>query len=642
MTCDVTTIDSNVSGLSFAEEECRGVLPGIGGADAKWFGLEPNGYNDFGGEVTRKARKPINALRKNKKGSVTGQNASAGFSQDLTQTNSLRLEQTFYFAAARQRPTTDPLNGTPVVITSTDSGDDSYNATAGLDRFLVGHLVMGSGFAQSANNAVAAVASVAAGKVTVGTGLVTEASPPAAAKLEVVGFEFAAGAVALTVSAALGTLTISGLAAATGTYTTAAQPAADDTVTVGGVTYTFKAALSTGPTVANQVLRGASEAAALANLAAAINGGDGIGITYSLGTVANPMVSATSGAHTVVVTARKKGTAGNAIATAETGAGSWGGATLAGGTGAAGWLSLGVIPGEWIGIGGDDVATRYSTGSNVAGYARVHTVTDDAITFNDPTWVPTAEAGGAKTLRVWLGIVLRDEDERSLITKRYVQFERTLGEDSAGPQAEYIKGCLGNELTINVPEEDFLSVEMAFVGTSTEVRTGLEDLKIGKRFPAPGETAFNTSTDLYRLRLNVLDPLTLAPSPLFGYASEATLKISNGVAPVKALGSSVAIDTSAGNFTATGSATVFFADIEATNAVRQNADVAFSQIYARANSGFVFDQPLVGLGGGRANIEVDKPITLPLTMEAGESIYGHQMLQVTFPYLPDVLMPIQE
>lgn len=643
MTCEVTTIDSNVSGLSFAEEACRGELPGVAGADAVWFGLEPNGYNDFGGDVTRKARKPINALRKNQKGSIVGQSADAGFSQDMTQTNSLRLEQTFFFAAARQKASTQPLNGTAVPITSTDAGDDSYNAAAGLNRFLAGHLIKPSGFATSDNNALAVVVSAVAGKVVASTALVTEAAPPAAAQLEAVGFRFAASAIALTVSAALATLTIAGLAAATGTYTLTAanQPANDDTVTIGTTVYTFKTVLSVGPTVAYQVLRGAAQADSLNNLVSAINGTAGVGVTYSVGTVAHPNVTAARVGATAVVTAILKGVAGNAIASTEVGANSsWGAVTLAGGTGAAGWLSMGLIAGEWLGIGGDDVGTRYSTGTNAAGYGRIHTITDTVITLNDTTWTPSAEAGVGKTIDVYFGTVLRDEDVRALITKRYVQFERTLGDDSAGTQAEYIKGCIGNELTINVPEEDFLGVELSFVGTSTESRTGLQGLKAGTRVAAPGESAYNTSSDLYRMRLNVLDPNTLNPSALFGYASEASMKISNGISAVKALGNAVAIDAAASNFNGSGSAKVFFTEVAAVDAVRQNADVAFSSIFAKNNHGLIFDQPLVGLGGSRAKIEVDKPITLDLTMDAAQSVYGHQFIQMTFPYLPTVLMPI--
>ena len=52
---------------------------------------------------------------------------------------------------------------------------------------------------------------------------------------------------------------------------------ATDAITIGGVTFTFVSSLST---TAWEVLKGANDAAALANLAAAVNGGTGAGTTY--------------------------------------------------------------------------------------------------------------------------------------------------------------------------------------------------------------------------------------------------------------------------------------------------------------------------------------------------------------------------
>ena len=52
---------------------------------------------------------------------------------------------------------------------------------------------------------------------------------------------------------------------------------ATDAITIAGVTFTFVSSLST---TAGTVLKGANDAAALANLAAAVNGAAGAGTTY--------------------------------------------------------------------------------------------------------------------------------------------------------------------------------------------------------------------------------------------------------------------------------------------------------------------------------------------------------------------------
>lgn len=122
--------------------------------------------------------------------------------------------------------------------------------------------------------------------------------------------------------------------AATGTLTSDGTNVADaDTVTIGSRTYTFKTALSTGPTVANEIKIGASAAVTLDNLKAAINGDPGAGALYSVNTLAHSQVSATTNTDTTqVVEAKTAGTGGNAIASTEVSTHlSWGGATLSGG-----------------------------------------------------------------------------------------------------------------------------------------------------------------------------------------------------------------------------------------------------------------------------------------------------------------------
>lgn len=106
-----------------------------------------------------------------------------------------------------------------------------------------------------------------------------------------------------------GTLTVSG----------ATLPAAGNTVTVGDTTYTFAANI-TSQSAANTVLIGTDVPSTLANLAGAINaastGGQAAGTTYSSGTVANSLVTATGTTDTTVtLQAINSGSVGNTAAT---------------------------------------------------------------------------------------------------------------------------------------------------------------------------------------------------------------------------------------------------------------------------------------------------------------------------------------
>lgn len=130
-------------------------------------------------------------------------------------------------------------------------------------------------------------------------------------------------------------MSIPAAVAATGTLTSdGTVPTAADTVVVGGVTYTFRASVST---TANEVLIGTGGAAVadtMANLAAAINAGTGSGTKYGSATVINPDVYATADATHVYVTSKVPGTVGNFLPTTETSSHlSYGATKLSGGTG---------------------------------------------------------------------------------------------------------------------------------------------------------------------------------------------------------------------------------------------------------------------------------------------------------------------
>lgn len=515
--CEIAKVDSNITGLAYAEEVCLKQLPTLAddGADPVWYSLEPNSYSDFGGELATVARAPIDPSRQNKKGTITDLDASGGFNQDFTKSNLTRLLQGFFFADARQLPATQPLNGAQVAITGAVAADDEYTAASGLAIFGANQLVFASGFGVAANNGLKLVVSAAAGALEVADGLADEASPPAAAKLEMVGRQLAAADANIVMSGSVATLV----------------------VTAGD--------FSTMPEL---------------------------------------------------------------------------------------------FPGRWIFIGGDNAANRFA---NNVGYARIATVAAKTLTFDDTTFAAVNETGTGKSIQLFVGTVIKNEKTPSLIKRRSYNIERQLGEGENGTQAEYLEGAVANEFTLNYPSADKLNADLAFVACDNTQRSGDVDdeIKIGTRVAAPGEDAYNTSSDIYRIKMHVHNPASSNPAALFGYVTEGNISINNGVTPNKAVGVLGAFDTSAGNFVVGGSVTAYFSTVAAVKAVRANADVGLSVIGAAKNAGFIFDIPLLGLGGGRLNVEKDAPIMVPLEPAGAENANGYTMLYEVFPYLPTVAMP---
>lgn len=194
--------DSNVTGLSIAEEASVGVLPG----SPVWYAQEPNSYGDFGGQIQTVARDTINASRQRQKGTTTDFDASGSFNMDVTQNNLTRLLQGFVFSDAHEKMDTQPLNATAIVISAVDATDDGWEAASGLDDFAVGDIVLASGFTNSANNGIHVLDNVASGEVQTPSALVTE-TPPAGARLQTVGYQFASGDAEIEVTGGVASLT---------------------------------------------------------------------------------------------------------------------------------------------------------------------------------------------------------------------------------------------------------------------------------------------------------------------------------------------------------------------------------------------------------------------------------------------------
>lgn len=509
----LTKIDSNVTGLRYAQEDSYKVVSG----DETWIPLEPNSYDDFGGEISTVARNPINPTRQRKKGVTTDLDASGGFNMDLTQTNLQDILQGFFFADLRRK------GEEAVTLVDVDGANPDEYEVASTAGFAVGYLIKGSGFTNAANNAMNLVTAVVNNvSVEVANGLLVAETPPAGAQITVVGVQGAAG-----------------------------------DIDVDGA--------GTWPALTSTTLN---------------------------------------------------------------------------------FTTLGLVVGEFIWIGGDSASLRFVNSVN-NGYARIRSIAANRLEFDKASGVMVTEASTTETIQLFFGRVLKNESDPTLIKRRTYQLERTLGApDDAFPsqiQSEYLIGSVANEFQLNIAAADKITADLSFICADAEQRTGATGVKAGSRPALTEAAAFNTSSDVNRIRMAVLTVGNEFPTPLFGFVTELTVSINNNATPNKAVGVLGAFEVTAGTFEVEGSVTAYFSDVTGTQAVRNNADVTMDIHVAKENAGISIDLPLIALGDGRVTVEQDQPITLPLSLPAATGAkfnanMDHTMLMVFFDYLPTLAM----
>lgn len=318
---------------------------------------------------------------------------------------------------------------------------------------------------------------------------------------------------------------------------------------------------------------------------------------------------------------------------------------------------LGLIPGEWVFVGGDSATTRFAL--NAPFFARVRSAVGNVITFDKTSITLVADdgtstgSGGTNnvTVRLFKGRVLKNEVGSSIVRRSWT-LERTLGYSDDGDatleQAEYVRGSVPNEFTFNAQSADKLTCDLGFIGLRAEAidenvsgaNSLLSKISGVVRQPVVEADAFNTSSDITRIRLSEVSSTTSFPTALFTYAEDLTLTINNNNSPNNALGVLGAFEITAGTFEVGGEINAYFGDVAAVQAVQNNADITLDIITVKANAGIAIDVPLIALGGGRLNVEQDQPVKIPLENNAATgakivSTMNHTLLMVFFDYLPN-------
>lgn len=299
-----------------------------------------------------------------------------------------------------------------------------------------------------------------------------------------------------------------------------------------------------------------------------------------------------------------------------------------------------ILPGVWIFIGDDDTANRFD---NNIGYARVKRVTANAITFDNVNFTPVAEAGAGKSIRVFVGSTTKNENDADKQVEYSYSAERQLGfAQNGNMQAEYLSGCIMNELSIEFASEEKLAVQLSMLATKRTFATGETGNLIidAERIETEvEEEVYNTTSDLVLLSVDLTDPASVDLEPLVGFVESATISVNNNATPNKALTVLGTLDYSYGDLDAMGTMEAYFQSVTAPRDIKGDVDAGLTVIAAYNNYGFAIGMPALTISGGSLTIEKDAPIKLPIEAMGVKNEDGYTLLHTFFHRLPDAAMP---
>jgi hypothetical protein len=289
-----------------------------------------------------------------------------------------------------------------------------------------------------------------------------------------------------------------------------------------------------------------------------------------------------------------------------------------------------ITVGQFVHIGGTTAGRQFSAG---LGYGRVTAVAAGSLTLDKLSSTLATDPGTGETVDLLFGRFLRNVSvDDAAFLQRSFQFEATYP-DLGGvgtPEYEYSIGNLANTMAINLPLTDKATVTFGFVGTDTEPFTQTQKTGGADALLPLQTTAFNTSSDIGRLRITEVDETGLTTC-----FKELTLTLGNQVTPEKCLGTLGAFEMNTGLFTVDLEAQILFTSSDVVAAIRNNTTVTMDFILTNDNGAMAIDIPAMTLGGGDKEFPVNESVLLNLTGQAfGDATLGTSIGISLFPIVP--------
>lgn len=294
--------------------------------------------------------------------------------------------------------------------------------------------------------------------------------------------------------------------------------------------------------------------------------------------------------------------------------------------------TLGLTAGQGIWVGGDAAINQFSNSEN-SGFARVVSVTTNAMVIDKTgqTWV--TEANTTQEVDIYFGRFVRNVSvDDSDYLEQSIQIEGAY-QDLGGTgtdEYEYAKGNYCNQISFDLPLTDKAGLTAAFIGTDTDVPSTTRATNADSPLQPVQTAAFNTSADIARLRITETDETGLTTD-----FKSLSVTINNNVGPEKVLGQLGAKFMNAGNFEIDIEAQLLFTDSDVVTAIRNNTTVTMDFSLRNDDGAILVDIPSMTLGGGDKEFTANESIKINTTaMSFGDATLGTSLGVSVFPYVP--------
>lgn len=293
------------------------------------------------------------------------------------------------------------------------------------------------------------------------------------------------------------------------------------------------------------------------------------------------------------------------------------------------FATLGLTVGQFIQIGGEATVNRFAQTADY-GLARIETISANKLTFSATASPLVADTGTGKEVELYFGSFARDVAVTDADFVR-TRFTMEASYNTSPVVYEYAREAYANTLELAMPNEDKSTSSFGFVArditapSATRMTTDLTKFK-----PMVQTTAFNTTSDFCRLRIDGLDT-----SGYTTYFKDTTISLDNGATPETVLGNLGAAFVNLGNFGVTLDTECVMTDALVLNAIRNNTTVSMTAGLRNADGAFVVDLPAMTLGDGSKSLTLNEKVKITASGEVFRSDrLGYSMGISLFGYLP--------